>query len=196
MAKASQGSRNNTNAKNFERRIAELWSKWTGVDFRRRKIEGHDRKTVINDGTADVICVDQSMICRFCIECKKRKDFSFTATPFADTAQFWDWFTQVACDTQLRSHHDPQNRVYLPIVHFKPTPNHDFVAFYTADIVPLLVEPIIPGYHIIPSFTKNITRKLIIDETPVTFEVNPNGVQLSTWADFKRCVDPKLVFHV
>ena len=107
MAKKSQGSRNNTNAKVFERRIAELWTKWTGVDFRRRKIEGHDFKTVINDGTADVICVEPTKECKFVIECKKRKDFSFTATPFANTAQFWDWFTQVACDSQLRSHHDP-----------------------------------------------------------------------------------------
>lgn len=195
MAIRSQGSRNNTNSKVFERRVAELWTDWTGIDFRRRKIEGHDRKTVVNDGTADVICVDQSKICRFVIECKKRKDFSFTATPFQDTAKFWDWFSQVACDAILRSHHDSESKLYIPIVHFKPTPNHDFVGYYGSSINNMKIVDNIPGYQIITGFDKNITRRLVIDGEEKIFEVNPNDVYLSTWKDFTRCVDPTSVFY-
>jgi hypothetical protein len=191
--KTSQGVRNSNNGKNMENKCAKMWTAWTGVNFRRRKIEGHDTNTVSVDGTGDVICADSSKSCKFTIESKNRKDFSFTTTPFSIKSPFWSWFAQSACDARIKQYYTKLE--YFPFLHFKPGSIGNFIALYKRDFESLNPQKGLVGYEIHCDFADDIIRTAKLSDGPVDFKIQTCGILISTWDNFIDVVDPLSVFH-
>ena len=177
--------------KRLENRYANLWSDWTGKTFRRRKVEGRDESIASLEGVSDVICVDA--ICKFAIESKKEKNFSFMSTPFSHKSVFWDWWRQVSIDAIIRTNNNDKYE-FLPLLHFKPTPNHDFVAFEYNKLKRLSLLSPIGGYQIIPNFDK-MSEKIEIGKSQVIFEIKTTNILITSWKDFTTSVDPESVFY-
>lgn len=193
IRKTSQGSRNSTNGKSMENRCAKLWTKWTGIDFRRRKVEGHDKNTVSIDGVGDIICADPTKSCKFTIESKNRKGFSFLNTPFSIKSPFWDWFAQSACDANIKEHYS--NIEFFPFLHFKNGNIGNMVAFYKSDYEKLDILEYVTGYEIRSNFLEKIIRRAKVSSKIVEYHVSTDGIIISTWDNFTKSVDPKSVFH-
>lgn len=193
VRKTSQGVRNSNNGKSMENKCAKMWSAWTGINFRRRKIEGHDTNTVSLDGTGDVICVDTSVSCKFTIESKNRKDFSFISTPFSVKSPFWSWFAQSACDARIKQHYTKVE--YFPFLHFKPGSIGNFIALYKKDFETLNPRKKLVGYEINSNFADDIIRTAKLSDGMVDFKISTGGVLISTWDNFIDAVDPLSVFH-
>jgi hypothetical protein len=126
---ASQvGKSNVATSKNHERRVAKLLSEWSGRDFRRRRVEGRESDTVLRDLTGDVVPADTNNRCRFNIEAKKGKGFSFNSILSGfTTCKFSEWYHQSSFDAALASR--ALKLEIHPMVFFKPHPNFDWVAF-------------------------------------------------------------------
>lgn len=126
---ASQvGKSNVATAKTHERRVAKLFSEWSGHEFRRRRVEGRDVSTMIRDATGDVVPVARRS--RFNIEAKKGKGFSLDAILNVDTIAtniFTAWWHQSNYDANLYSKTIGSD--VLPFLIFKPHPSWDWVAF-------------------------------------------------------------------
>lgn len=119
------GRSNVRRSKSHERRIANLLSKWSGVEFRRRRVEGRENAVRIVERTADVIpCVGDF---HFTVEAKCGKGFSFdNLMDRPHTSLFSEWWHQCTYDAMLVSR-DFKRTIY-PMVFFKPHPNWDWVA--------------------------------------------------------------------
>ena len=131
MRTASQiGKSNVSTAKNHERRIAKLLAEWSGREFRRRRVEGRESDTVLRDLTGDVVPADTKNRCRFNLEAKKGKGFSFNSILNGfTTCRFSEWWHQSSLDAALVSR---ALKLFIePMVFFKPHPNFDWVAFST-----------------------------------------------------------------
>ncbi|MFA5767134.1 MAG: hypothetical protein WC919_04380 [Candidatus Paceibacterota bacterium] len=126
---ASQvGKSNVSTAKNHERRVAKLLSEWSGREFRRRRVEGRESDTVLRDLTGDVVPADAKNRCRFNLEAKKGKGFSFNSILSGfTTCKFSEWYHQSTFDAILVS--KALQMPIMPMVFFKPHPNFDWVAF-------------------------------------------------------------------
>lgn len=125
------GRSNVSRSKAHERRIAHLLTDWSGVPFRRRRVEGRDTAVRVVELVADVIpCVGDF---HFSIEAKCGRDFSLDglmATPLVSC--FTGWWHQACYDAQLVS--GDLGRTVLPMMFFKPHPNWDWVAFSASAI--------------------------------------------------------------
>ena len=130
---ASEIGRSNVQtSKAHERRVAHLLADWSGEQFRRRRIEGRGRDTVGVDLTGDVIAVEK--LARFNIEAKKEEGFSFNALLANITNnKFTGWWHQSTYDASIVS--EVVGKEMLPMLFFKPHPNHDFVAIDVAALV-------------------------------------------------------------
>lgn len=119
------GKSNVARSKSHERRVAGLLTDWSDTEFRRRRNEGRDFRTVAVDAVADVIPVLSDF--RFSVEAKCGAKFSLDAlmaSPF--TALFTEWWHQATFDAKLLT--ETRGKTYLPMLFFKPHPNHDWVA--------------------------------------------------------------------
>ena len=129
---ASQiGRSNSRNGKTHERRVAAYFSEWSGIEFRRRRVEGRDNATLWIDSAADVIPVGANFL--FSIEAKKGAGFSVDAL-MANPLKclFKQWWFQTCYDAKLIS--DLKQRMVLPMLCFKPAPQLDWIAFSTRAI--------------------------------------------------------------
>lgn len=177
--------------KRLENRYANMWSEWTGEEFRRRRVEGRGASVAGLEGVADVICTSAN--CKFAIESKKEKTFSFTATPWSDKSSFWVWWKQATTDSMIRTMGDSKHH-YMPLVQFKPTPNHDYVAIAESSIKKLELFSPLAGYIIVPNFDV-LYEQVDIDGRSHKFQIKPTNVLITTWKNFTTSVDPKSVFY-
>jgi len=221
---ASQvGKSNVSTSKAHERRVAKLFTEWSGSEFRRRRHEGRGVDTIVRDLTGDVIPVDRMP--RFNIEAKKGAGFSFNAM-LAEVAtnKFTTWWHQSSYDAQLATEiHKVQ---VLPLVIFKPHPNHDFIAFDVAalkflrppgDVVPDtgcaqagtsdgtpassygFARPWFPcllfdEYSRCGPITKNVSHtKNSTNKVMVPLELS--NCYITRWRTFAEAVDPETFFH-
>jgi len=142
-AKFSKVGRSNVRtSKVHERRCARLMTAWSGVPFRRRRVEGREGAVRIVELVADVIpCVGDF---HFSIECKKGKDFSFEGLMMNPAgSQFTEWWHQACYDAKLVT--GDMRRPILPFMFFKPHPNWDWVAFSTKALGVLRPRQLLPG---------------------------------------------------
>lgn len=119
------GKRNVATSKCHERRCKKLLTDWSGVDFRRRRIEGRGDDVSVVEGVADIIPVHGKIL--FAIESKKGEGFSFDALlTNPHTAKFTKWWHQVNYDARLLTEKTGEKK--WPMLFFKPIPAWDWVA--------------------------------------------------------------------
>jgi len=186
------GRSNVRSGKRLENRYANLWTEWTGETFRRRRVEGRGVAVSSVEGVADIICVSKNL--KFAIESKKTAGFSFMATPFNFSSLFWkQWWSQVSIDTFVLNLRSDEHE-YFPFIHFKPTPNHDFVGFYKSSLDHLELKGKMSGYEIFPNFD-SFQAKAEVDGEIHTLQVESKGIFITSWKDFTKIVVPESVFY-
>lgn len=126
------GKSNVRRSKAHERRIAKLLKEWSGVEFRRRRVEGREGDTVDIDRTADVIpCVPEWT--RFSIEAKCGEWGTFDALMTNPTGtKITEWWHQANYDARIATtayakNHPSTDEPIFPVVFFKPHPNFDWI---------------------------------------------------------------------
>jgi len=201
MAKrtASQvGSSNCKTAKVHERRVAELFTEWSGQQFRRRRVTGRDDATLWVDSAADVIPAMSDFA--FSIEAKKGKTFSMDALLANPTGcQFKHWWHQTCYDAKLIS--DIRQKMIYPLLIFKPTPQLDWIAFSARAAYLLRPKSDIKRYDSsiwFPHFLFDMYSRLgPIDgdvshskKNPKIVSVQMDDVYICRWKDFADNVDP------
>lgn len=119
------GKSNVRRSKSHERRIAKLMTDWTGVEFRRRRVEGRDVTVVERESTADVIPVRGDII--FSIEAKCGVCTSLDGLlKDIKSNLFTKWWHQCVYDATILT--DVLHRKIYPMLFFKPAPAFDWVA--------------------------------------------------------------------
>lgn len=188
-------------SKSHERRIANLLTDWSGVPFRRRRIQGREGALRMAELAADVIPTAGDF--NFSIECKKEKGFSLDglmANP--RNSLFTGWWHQATYDAMLVA--QDLGRPVQPMLFFKPHPNHDWVAFpIGAELKPK------EGYGGRPDgalwfpharFDEFMFTGPIEDDVshsgkhPKMVSIYLPAVVMCRWRDFEAWVDPKSTF--
>lgn len=119
------GKSNVRRSKTHERRIAHLMTDWTGVEFRRRRVEGRDTTVVERESTADVIPVRGDII--FSIEAKCGECTSLDGLlKDPKINKFTKWWHQCVYDANILT--SVLKRKIYPMLFFKPAPAFDWVA--------------------------------------------------------------------
>jgi hypothetical protein len=187
---------NVSRSKSHERRWADLLSQWTGVQFRRRRIEGRTEDTILINSTGDIIPTRGSI--HFNIEAKIGKGFSFDSILKApQKALFTAWYHQSSYDAKLFT--DVHDRKVYPFVFFKPTMNSDWVAlsskaFYDV-LQPVKTHADVPRLDF-DHFGKCGPIELNVSRTKnksmVSLELDP--VTFVRWPDFRDGIRPESFF--
>lgn len=107
----------------FERKIAKIFQKWTGYEFRRTPQSGgwsHNNA----DTSGDLICMEKGIDFPLHIECKNTESWNLQAILSNNCQPFYDWYKQVdkAC---------PANK--KPIIIFSKAYSPEYVTFYKHD---------------------------------------------------------------
>lgn len=196
------GKSNVRRGKTHERRIAKLLQEYTGVEFRRRRVEGRDSTVIERESTSDVIPVRG--ICKFSLEAKCGAGFSIDALcANPSTNMFTQWWHQVAYDAKLVTQvfENKSNYIFYPMLFFKPHKNWDWVAVPTEVIDKNIIitkshlqclkydgyktaNPI--SMNVIRTKNKNNYKMVELDLPAVTF---------CRWKDFIEAIDPTSMFY-
>jgi len=125
LQQSKTGKSNVAKSKNHERRVAHMLQDWTGVEFRRRRVEGRESTVIERESTADVIPVKGSII--FSVEAKSGAGFSIDGILGNVPGNiFTVWWHQASYDASLLSKTFKTD--FYPLMFFKPHPNWDWVA--------------------------------------------------------------------
>lgn len=193
------GKSNVRRSKTHERRIAKLLTEWSGVQFRRRRVEGRDSAVRVVELVADVIPCEGDF--HFSIEAKCGKKFSLDALMANPTkCLFTDWWHQACYDAQLIS--GDLNRIIYPLMFFKPHPNWDWVAFssYSLRVIKqvgrLDAELTFPhlsfdAFSFIGPIEGDVSHSKK-NEKLVKIDLDP--VIICRWYDFANNIDPVSTF--
>jgi hypothetical protein len=197
------GKRNVATAKNHERRCKSLLTEWSGVEFRRRRIEGRGDDVAVVEGVADIIPVTGKVI--FAIESKKGENFSLDGL-FANPhkAKFTEWWHQVNYDAQILTDKIGEKR--WPLLFFKPHPSRDWVAVPSACFELGILRPKsgseniggcwfqhikYDAYKWIGAVEHNISAS---NKRPVIKALNLEPCIMCRWKDFASEVDHRTIF--
>lgn len=208
MAKPSKeemsriGRSNVRRSKSHERRVAHLLQDFTGVEFRRRRVEGRDSTVVERESTADVIPVKGEIL--FSIEAKCGEAISWDGLlTNPKNNKFTGWWHQTTYDSIILT--EVMKRKYYPLLFFKPHPNFDWIAIdknvfsdgYIRDKEGIQIpKPSFPcltfdTYDFIGEVRGDISHSR---KNPVYKEIKLPSIYLIRWRDFEANVDPKSIF--
>ncbi len=202
---ASTIGRSNVNrSKDHERQIANNLTKWSGVQFRRRRAEGRGPAVMNIEGAADVIAVGADP--HFSIEAKCGKGFSLDAM-FSNlrATVFTSWWHQATFDANLLS--DNRERKIHPMLFFRPYVNCNWVGF-PVQAMPLFVPKdksqtnldhnslwfphfVFIGYSLVGPVANDVSHS---PKHKNIIEVPLSDVVLCRWKDFAAQVDPASFF--
>ncbi len=197
------GKSNVRKSKTHERRVAHLLTDWTGIEFRRRRVEGRDATVVERESTADVIPIRGSVHCS--IEAKSGRNFSLDALlANCQTALFTTWWHQATYDCTILK--EVFNRQFYPLLFFKPHANFDWIAIDQRIINDSILKPkgdgIASGKIWFPALSFDSYSKV----GPITMDVSHSkknkdlkelvlpDLYFCRWKDFAINVDPKSFF--
>lgn len=125
------GKSNSRKGKTYERTVSKMLSEWSGVKFRRRRVEGRDSTTILVNSVADVVPADGVFV--FSVEAKNQAKFSMDALMAnPSSCAFGSWWLQACYDAQLR--YNMTKCLTYPMLIFKPDPSHHWVAFSSKSI--------------------------------------------------------------
>lgn len=190
------GKSNVRKGKTLERRVANLFTGYTGQEFRRRRVEGREASVVERESTADVIPVRGDIL--FSIEVKSGQFGTFDAllSNPANT-MITKWWHQACYDAQLMT--EIFKKDYFPFLFFKFNRNADWVAISHRALQFLRFTKSVPVFDFdyftrCGPVTHNIShtdRKA--NEVQVSLELD--GIRFMRWTDFTSAVDPKSIFR-
>lgn len=191
------GKSNVRKGKTLERRVARLFTDYTGTEFRRRRVEGRDSTTIERESTADVIPVRGD--CIFSIEVKSGQFGSIDALLSNPTnTMLTKWWHQACYDANLMT--ATFSKPYFPFMFFKFNRNSDWVALGIRAIEHLkFSNAAVPFFdfthfmHIGP-VTHNISHT-DNKKNEVKVSIELDGIRFLRWEDFIRAVDPKSIFR-
>lgn len=196
------GKRNVATAKNHERRCKTLLTEWSGVEFRRRRVEGRGDDVSVVEGVADIIPVNRDVI--FAIESKKGEQLSLDhLMDKPSKALFAEWWHQVNYDTKILT--DKTGIQRYPLLFFKPKPSWDWVATSAECFDKGILRPKDGSEHEscwfphlrFDSFSKigpveyNISQS---KKNPVMFPMILPDCVICRWKTFADQVDPNTIF--
>lgn len=200
------GKRNVATGKSHERRCKNLLTEWSGVEFRRRRIEGRGDDVSVVEGVADIIPVTGKII--FAIESKKGENFSIDGLFLnPHKAKFTEWWHQVNYDAQILTEKLGEKR--WPLLFFKPHPNWDWVAVPTACFEQGILKPKSDGLVVINNgacWFQHIRYDAYKWIGPVEHDVSASSRRpvmkalylepciMCRWKDFANEVDHKTIF--
>lgn len=205
------GRSNVRRSKSHERRVAHLLTDWSGIEFRRRRVEGRDSTVIERESTADVIPVKGDIL--FSIEAKCGECTSLDgllANPIPN--KFTTWWHQCVYDAQLLS--QTFNRAFYPLLFFKPHPNFDWIAIDQAVFTSNILTPTeiakpsyalardhnmfiwmphlaYDGYNLVGPITHNVSHS---KKNPVMKALTLPSLYMIRWKDFAHSVDPTSIF--
>lgn len=196
------GRSNVRRSKSHERRVAHLLTEWSGVEFRRRRVEGRDSTVIERESTADVIPVKGDIL--FSIEAKCGECTSLDglmSNPKAN--KFTSWWHQCVYDAELLS--GVFKRQFYPLLFFKPQPSFDWIAIDQRVFANKILLPksgaeyhniwfphlAFNSYDFIGPVSGNISHS---KKNPVIKEIQLPSLYLIRWKDFAHNVDPDSMF--
>lgn len=198
------GASNVRKSKTHERRVAKLLTEFTGVEFRRRRVEGRDATTIERESTSDVIAVKGTP--KFCIEAKSGRNFSLDALlANPKTNKFTEWWHQACYDAKLLTEHfaSSTKHSFYPMVFFKPQLNTDWIAI-PVDVCALesivrkegkeLPSLTYMGYGAVNPIGINVVRTKNKDNYKIVPLELPNVV-FCRWKDFAETIEPSSFFY-
>jgi hypothetical protein len=192
------GKSNVLKGKTHERRVANLLTEYSGVQFRRRRVEGRDLSVVERESTADVIPVAAEV--HFSIEAKSGKGFSFDAllgNPQKNL--FTTWWHQAAYDAEILT--SVLKRKIHPMLFFKYSVTQDWVVVPTESFEVLkhkeaMLNMVLPNLvykyscNPISLNVKHTSKK----KNHVEVILNLPDVCFMRWKDFIEYIEPTSLF--
>lgn len=196
------GRSNVRRSKAHERRIANLLTKWSGEEFRRRRVEGRESNVIDRESTADVIPASKRII--FSIEAKCGDYGSIDGILANPHTNKWvSWWHQSCFDAILLS--KALNTQIWPMMFFKPHPNFDWVAIAQEPFKLGILQPKTPNsqrpiwfnnmafdmFHWLGPIEHNISRS---KKNPVLESIKLHSCYIVRWQDLADNIDPKSIF--
>jgi len=192
------GKSNVRKGKTHERRVANILTEYTGIKFRRRRVEGRDLSVVERESTADVIPVASEI--HFSIEAKSGRGFSFDAllgNPKKNL--FTNWWHQATYDAEILT--SVLKRKIHPMLFFKISITQDWVvvpleAFDILKLNDAFKDSIIPrliykySYNPISINVKHTNKK----QNQVEMSLELPDVAFMRWKDFVEYIDSSSLF--
>lgn len=194
------GKRNVATSKSHERRCKKLLTDWSGVEFRRRRVEGRGDDVAVVEGVADIIPTEGEVI--FAIESKKGEKFSLNNLfENPKNAKFTEWWHQVNYDAQLLSEKEGAKR--WPLLFFKPHPNWDWVALPTVMFSECFIIPKNSTKLLDKCWWPHLSFDNYRHLGPISHKISTSGKKMALelepcvmcrWHDFADHVDPTSIF--
>lgn len=190
------GKSNVRKGKTYERRVAQILTDFTKVQFRRRRVEGRDLSVIERESTADVIPVSGNIL--FSIEAKSGKGFSFDSLlGNPEKCLFSVWWHQATYDATLLT--DVLKREIYPMLFFKVSTTQDWLAIPSKciggnpGISTISQMPQLEYKYIVDSVKMNVShtrnKKNFVEIT-----LNLPDVSFVRWKDFSNFVNPQSLF--
>ena len=179
---------NVSRGKTLERRVAKLFTEWTGETFRRRRVEGRDQTTIERDSPADIISVSKNII--FSIEVKNAKGFSIDsllANP--KICKLTAWWHQATYDANIMTKILDYNM--YPFLFFKPIPSWDWVMFPTGIIAYNWFPTLEFDYSKVGTINMDVSQSK--KNSKMVELILPNAI-ICRWQDFITNIKPESIF--
>lgn len=186
-SKSSIGKSSKRKGNTYERRIADLLTESTGVNFRRVPASGgwnkfstkHVRTDIF---TGDLVCDRSDFLCS--IEVKNRVKFSFESILSSpEKAPFTEWWFQCINDANSVKLH--------PLLFFKPDRAKDFLAIDESTVKLLKID-----LNKINHFSLNCYEQLlsIKDRNKICHDIKLPTPFIFDWKEFSEKVNTSLLF--
>ena len=206
---ASEIGKSNVNrSKSHERLVAKNLTKWSGVEFRRRRAEGRGQAVIDVEGAADVIAVNADF--KFSVEAKCGAGFSPNAMlDNIETNLFTEWWHQASYDAKIMS--ESRKRTIYPMLFFRPSSGANWVAIPVSAVGMLtrsvttmrLSTPLLDGvlwfrhfvfrgYSTYGEISCNVSHS---KKNKHMVPLNLDDVVLCSWRDFGLFVNPDSTFE-
>jgi hypothetical protein len=190
------GKSNVRKGKTLERRVAHLFSDYTGQEFRRRRVEGRDASVIERESTADVIPVRGDIL--FSIEVKSGQFGSIDAllaNPL--NTMLTKWWHQACYDATLMT--ELFKKDYYPLLFFKFNRNADWIAISKRAFDHIKLSKNVPfldfdHFETCGRVTHNVSHTdNRANEVQVSLSLD--AIRFMRWQDFCEAVDPKSIFR-
>ncbi len=188
------GKSNCRRGKTFERRVAKLLEEWSGIEFRRRRVEGRDSTITDRESTSDVI--PASVNIPFSIEAKAGAGFTMNSMlTNPKTCMFTQWWGQVVYDASLLE--KSRKKLVYPWLFFKPHTNYEWIAMTRLGLLQLTDHINFPHFHFHAyEFCGPVDVSISHSKNnKVTMPMTLPPPILIRWSDFKDHVSPTVLIE-